>query len=157
MNAGVVKLDSLTDPVGTRAQDDDFFPVGRLHLRLLVITGVVIRGVGGKFAGAGIHGLKDRSHAGGVADGSNVGFCTAPQLRDLHIRQTVFFCGAENLGAQIVGLCDLLGHLVNQSNLIHKPGIYSCGGMYLLHGGTLPKCPLHGDNTAVGRSLGPLQ
>ena len=45
VDAAVVELDSLTDPVRSAAEDDDGGPRGRRHLVLVFVGGVVVRGL----------------------------------------------------------------------------------------------------------------
>ena len=63
MNAAVIKLDALADAVGPTAQDDHLFLPGGSNLVFLLIGGIVVRGIGLKLGGAGIHQLVDRFHA----------------------------------------------------------------------------------------------
>ena len=57
MDAAVVELDPLTDPVGASAQDDHLFPVRNLAFVLDFVCGVIIGGVGREFRRAGVHQL----------------------------------------------------------------------------------------------------
>ena len=59
MDAAVIELDPLPDPVRPSTQDHDLFPVCRRSLALFFIGGIHVGGVGDELGGAGIDPLVD--------------------------------------------------------------------------------------------------
>ena len=60
MHAAVVKLNSLTDSVRPRAQDDYLSSSRGRRLSLTIVAGVKVGGVSHKLGGAGINSFVDR-------------------------------------------------------------------------------------------------
>ena len=89
VDARVVELDALTDPVRSGAEDDHGRAVARHDLGLGVVGRVVVRGLGFEFAGAGVDGLEHRAHAQGVADAGDDTGVEDAQGRDLLIGEAV--------------------------------------------------------------------
>jgi hypothetical protein len=54
VDAAVVELDALADPVGAAAEDDDLAAIADPGLVLLFVGGVEVGGVGGELGGAGV-------------------------------------------------------------------------------------------------------
>ena len=63
VDAAVVELDPLPDPVGAAAEDHDLPPGGRLRLALLLVRRVEIGGACCKLGRAGVDALEHRPHA----------------------------------------------------------------------------------------------
>ena len=97
VDAGVVELDALADPVGPGAEDDD----GRLGVQrdlvLLVVGGVVVRRVRGELGGAGVHGLVDRADAEGLADAADDVLGVVRQGADLLVGEAVALGALQHL------------------------------------------------------------
>ena len=77
MHAAVIKLNTLTDSVGTTSQHHDFFLVGRCRFTLLIVGRIHVRCVGGKFCSTCVYSLENRSDAHlptGLANGFFGGF-----------------------------------------------------------------------------------
>ena len=70
MAAAVIKLDSLSDTIGTAAQNDDppLVILARRRLVLLLVGRIKVGRIGFEFGGTGINGLKNGSRYR-VADG----------------------------------------------------------------------------------------
>ena len=60
MDAAVVELDSLADPVGPSSQNHDFFPVRHPGFIFRFIRGIIIGSGGLELGGARVHQLIDR-------------------------------------------------------------------------------------------------
>ena len=66
MDAAIVELDPLADPVGAAAEDDDLVALARIGLAfgrrepVALVAGVHVRGQRGELGGAGVDALVDR-------------------------------------------------------------------------------------------------
>ena len=54
MNTAVIKLNALSDPVGTAAENDDFLPVRYVGFALVFVGRVEVGRRSGEFRGAGV-------------------------------------------------------------------------------------------------------
>ena len=54
MDAAIIELDPLPDPIRPATQNNDFFPVCRACFTLLAVRGIQIGSEGFEFGGAGI-------------------------------------------------------------------------------------------------------
>ena len=88
MDARVVELDPLADPVGSGAQDDDRLALAGQHLGLLLVRRVVVRGAGLELTGARIDRLVDRAHGQGVAHAADDRLVQGAQHGDLVIGES---------------------------------------------------------------------
>ena len=127
VDARVVELDALTDPVRSGAEDDHGRAVARHDLGLGVVGRVVVRGLGFEFAGAGVDGLEHRAHAQGVADAGDDTGVEDAQGRDLLIGEAVVLRDPQDLLIEFVGVADIGGHLIDELDLVEVPGVDLAG------------------------------
>ena len=97
MDAAVVELDALADPVGAAAQDHHRGPLERRDLVLVLVGGVVVRRAGGELGGAGVDRLEVAATPGGEAGRPHGVWVHAPQVGQLGVGE------AEPLGPAPVG------------------------------------------------------
>ena len=134
VHARVVELDTLTDPVGPRAEDDDGRALARLDLGLLVVGAVVVRRLGGELGRAGVHGLVDRADAEGVPHPAHDRLVHPAQPRDLGVGEAVPLGEREQGRVQLVGVVDLLRQIVDQGHLVEEPRVDLGRRVHLLDG-----------------------
>src|SRR5690606_34931303 len=78
--AAVIKLDTLTDSIGTTAENHDLVAAGRIGLALFLIGRVHVRRIRGKFGSTGIDALVDRQDLELVTMSPQVLFSNAEQF-----------------------------------------------------------------------------
>ena len=81
VDAAVVELDALADPVWARAEDDDPRPLRRADLVLLLVGRVVVGREGLELGGAGVDGLEGGPHAAGQPVGPDVRSACVPRRK----------------------------------------------------------------------------
>ena len=104
VDAAVVELDALADPVGARPQDDDLGPVGRGHLAHVLIRGVVVGGLGLELSRAGVDRLECGATPAAMRAARYLGRWHLPQIAEL-----------------LVGESELLGPLPRPAVMASKP------------------------------------
>ena len=149
MHTGVVKLDTLTDSVGPRAENHHFLAIRRHHLGNLVIARVVVRGFRRKFPGTGVDCLEHRADAHAVPQRTQLPLSHTAQGSHLSIGKTVLLPVGHERRGELSFCGNLSCNLIDQLDLIKEPRINPCGLMQLLHSGALPQCLLHGDNSSI--------
>ena len=131
VDAAVVELDPLADPVGPAAQNDDLRFRRRAHLILILVGRVVIRGVGLELGRAGVHKLVDRQDSRGIAAAADLPFGKVPDRAEGLIGKAEPFGPVENL--RRTGCpSNLLLRLDKRSDLVEKPRVDLCQAMDLL-------------------------
>ena len=80
MDAAVVELNSLANPIGSATEHHDFFLISGLRFALFAIGGVHISGVSRKLCRAGIHTLENWAYVGSVSLGAHSRLCCFEQL-----------------------------------------------------------------------------
>ena len=130
VNAGIVKLNSLSNAVRTGAQHHHFFTVRnyRLVFRLVLRYaegGVVIRRFGGKLGGAGIHALKHALDAVILAVFVNAAFFYAQQMRNLAVGVAFLLGGEGQTWGQVfqIVLLNLFFQFHQFFHLVQKPRV----------------------------------
>ena len=88
VDAAVVELDALADPVRTAAEDDDLLSVGLAGLVLVAVGRVEVRRVGLELRGAGVDQAVGRDQPGGLALGADVVLVDAAGEGDLAVGET---------------------------------------------------------------------
>ena len=89
MDAGVVELDSLTDAVGTRAQNDHLRAITGFHFSLGVVAGVVVGSAGRELSGTGVHRLVDRPNTQRLPHTPHHRLWESDDAADLCVREAV--------------------------------------------------------------------
>ncbi len=89
VDAAVVELDALADPVRAAAENHDLLALGRLGLALLLVGGVHVGGLRRELGGAGVDALVDRPHAQLVAARADRGLVGPEQPRQAAIRKSL--------------------------------------------------------------------
>ena len=142
VDAAVIELDSLADPVGTAAQDHHLAPGLRLNLGLRsdqlqaavgeqtlhrpLIGGVVIGRAGGELRGTGVHGFEHRIDAQVLAMGAHLQFLAAGGPGDLTIGEAQLLelqQGGGIQGGQVLALEQTLLALDDPAQLRQEPRI----------------------------------
>ena len=91
VDATVVELNALADPIRAAAEDDDFLFVGLAGFIFIAVGRVEIRRGSLELGGAGIDEAVSRDDAGCLAFGADGIFGGAPGFRDLAIGKAEFF------------------------------------------------------------------
>src|SRR3989442_823030 len=123
VNAAVVELDALADPVGTRAQDDDLLPAGRRRLVLLLVGRVEVRRVGGKLGGARVHGLERHRDAMTLADCAHGRLGRSGEGGDAPVGEAPLLGPAQQARIGQARPRDLGLELDDLADLLEEPGI----------------------------------
>ena len=162
VNAGVVKLDTLTNAVRAGAQNDDL-TLGAfrcranlgLGIRVKLIGAVVVRGLCFEFAGTGIYGLVHGAdtHAPAQATyailavefGAKGGNLGVGKPKDLGLPQKLL--------GEHWGVDKLLAEGHQRSQLSDEPGINTGGLMYLIYRSAEAKGQLDVVHAALGWAL----
>src|SRR5207249_9007020 len=87
VHAAVVELDALADAVRPRAADHELRPLALLHLVLVLVGRVVVRGGRVARGPARVHRLEGRPHAGAQAGGPDAVLLRAPQPGQLGVAE----------------------------------------------------------------------
>ena len=124
-HAAVVKLDTLSDPIGTGAEDDDLRTSFGSSFAFLVVAAIQVRRTGGKLTGAGVDHLVRRAHAKRPAQRAGFMFRDAAQRAELTIGEAETLHATHAVGVNrrvllVLGLGD--DELLQ---LIEEPGINS--------------------------------
>ena len=153
MHAAVVELDSLSDPIGARTQDDDSLLVGGDDLVLLLIGTEVVGREGLELSGAGVHRL-ERGHDS-LRDPTveDLNLSAAEQVGQLRVGEPEALEPSQIGAGEPVecGTPDLLGRLSDQLDLRKEPRINQRGGMDCRHTETTPQCSRHHEDAVRGR------
>src|SRR5947209_1091588 len=96
MAAAIVKLDTLTDAVGSTAEDHDLFAAGRRSLVLRFVAGIKIRREAFKFSCTGVHSIKNSAYTQFFAPRTNFERIGAPHAGETRVRKPIAF-GFEQL------------------------------------------------------------
>ena len=153
VDARIVELDPLADPVRPRPEDDHARTIPPPDLGLLLVGGVVIGSPGRELAGAGVHGLEHRHHPQPPAGGSHFVLAGSGQPRDPSIRQPHALGLAEPFrrdlrqGPPAQGG----GGLRDAGDLIHEPGVDARRCRDLLDGPALGERSLDEQESPLGR------
>ena len=123
VDARVVELDPLADPVGPTAEDDHGLLRARRDLGLLVVRAVVVGSGRGELGRTGVHRLVDRAHPERVPDPAYDVLAQVPDLADLRVGEAVPLGPPQGRLVQPVGCRDLGGHLVDQEQLVDEPRV----------------------------------
>ena len=91
MNATVIKLYTLPDPVGTPSDNHHLFRISAAAFILFIIGGIVVRGVGLEFGGAGIHKFIYRCNALLLPQVSHLRLGHTRNVADLAVGKTELF------------------------------------------------------------------
>jgi hypothetical protein len=102
VDAAVVELDALADPVRAAAEDHDLPALRRLGLALLVVGRVHVRGLRRELGGAGVDALVDRAHTVRVAVRAHGGFGCPEQRRQALVRKALALQVTHLGGAEVV-------------------------------------------------------
>ncbi|MBG9885722.1 hypothetical protein ABE10_03795, partial [Bacillus toyonensis] len=111
----------------------------------------------GELACAGVDRLVHRPKAQPVTAAAYLLFRGAAELRDLRVREAVLLCRSEHVRAQLRGRAHVLGHLVDEDDLVEEPRVDRGGVIGLRDRRALAERLLQNDDTAVGRRLRDLQ
>ena len=87
MDAAVVELDALADSVGARTEDQHLLAVAGADLVIVLVGGVVVRGLGFELGPAGVNGLEGGDHPSRDACLSDLGLGRAPQVGELGVAE----------------------------------------------------------------------
>ena len=101
MDAAVVELDPLPDPVGSPAEDHDPLFVSRPRFILVTVSGIKIGGVSLEFRRASINQPVSRLHPGRNPRGAHGGLGRPGQVGNLAVGKSVPFHAAPRDGRQI--------------------------------------------------------
>ena len=125
MAAGVVKLQPLTDPVGTIPKDDHSIRLGITGLVLLLKGGVEVRGVRLKLRCAGVYPLEDGFQILCPQPSSNVFLCAGEQAGQMLIWNAHLLGAVQLLPTQVreEATIKLLLHRQNRGQLGEEPTI----------------------------------
>ena len=135
VHAAVIKLDALADAVWPTTQDHDFFTPTGSSLVLCFVGGVIVRRVGFKFSGTGVHQFVYRRNPQLQPALAHIVFCSASELCQLHIGKTVLL-GTEKTFPVQGSKTDFSNSLTAGHQLfqvIQKPGIDFGQLMQTLH------------------------
>ena len=80
MNAAVIKLDTLSDPVRSATQHHDFFTIGGVGFAFFLIGRIHVRGTGRKFTGTRVNALVHRAHVQYATQFANLAVFNFQQL-----------------------------------------------------------------------------
>ena len=89
VDAAVVELDALADPVRTAAEDHDLAPLARLRLALLLVGRIQVGGVAGELGRARIHALVHRMQPVGMPALAHDRLLQAEQVRDATVGEAL--------------------------------------------------------------------
>src|SRR5690606_11285360 len=128
VDAAVVELHALADPVGSGAEDDDLGLAAGRDLGLLVVAGVQVGRGRGELGGAGVHGQVDRVHVEGVAQLPHDFFGAAGDLADLRVGEAELFGGAQQVRVEAGRGGEFAGLLVQPEDLVEEPRV-DLGGL----------------------------
>ena len=136
-DAAVVEFHPLSNSIGSAAQDDDGSVALALGFVLLIVAGVEVGSLRGKFPGAGIHGLVGRADAELVAQFPDLLFRHAPEIRQLAIGEAQAFHPANQAGFTVdlrpTGRSPPALGLNQFEHLINEPRIVAGAFRDLLH------------------------
>ena len=122
MDAAVIELDPLADPVGAPADDDHLPFCRRTGFVLRLIGGVVVRGVGLEFRRAGVDELVDGDDPGIVTAATDLLLREVPEIAEGAVGEAEPLCLEKQLRR---GRCisQLLLCLNQGLDLVEKPGV----------------------------------
>ena len=138
VDARVVELDPLPDPVGAGPQDHDLGPVGRRRLVLLLVRRVEVGGVRDELGGAGVDDLERRPDATSPARLADVRLRPAGELGQPSIGEAEALGPAQGLRRQVRRRADDLLEGDQLLQLREEPGIDAGEGGELLPGDPAP-------------------
>ncbi len=102
VDAAIVELDSLPDPVRSAAQHDHLAAVGRMRLALVFVGRVHVGGPRRELRGAGVDALVHRPYAEAVPARTHLGFAFLPQMRQPAIGKSHALQRSELVSIEIV-------------------------------------------------------
>ena len=88
MDAAIVELDPLPDPIGAAAQHDDFLAVGGRGLALVFVRRVHVRGLRCKFGGARVDALEHRPQVHRMTSCADRGFGRPEEMGEAPVGKT---------------------------------------------------------------------
>ena len=153
VDAGVVELDALADPVGAAAEDEDGRLLARRHLGLLVVGAVVVRRRRGELGRAGVDGLVDRAHPEGVPHAADDGLRHTPQRGELDVAEAVPLGQPQQRRRELGRRDDPVGDRVDQRHLVEEPRVDAGGLVDLLDRQAAAHRLLDRDDPPVGGRL----
>ena len=128
MNRAVVELDALTDADRAGAENEDLLLAGRgSDLGLLVIGGVVVRGLCLELRRAGIYHLVDRQTL-------NIGNILAGQLLDGLVEEAHLLGADVQVGVDLLGRRQLLLHIDDVLELVQEEYVHRGDVVNFLNG-----------------------
>ena len=133
MHAGVVELDSLTNPVRAGAENKHSWLVAGWHLCFVLVCRVQIRCVRFELGGAGVDRLEDRMHPKFATELRHHRGVQAPNRRDLLVRQAMPLSSNHHLGGECWRGSNLPRHIQDHLKLVEEPGVDPCGIVELFH------------------------
>ncbi len=114
MDAAVVELDALADPVGATAEHHDLLAAGGLGLALLFIGGVHVGSARGELGGTGVDTLVDRADIELVAACAHLALGHAQKRRETRVGKALALEPEQLVGIEVVQRA--LGHLAFQTH-----------------------------------------
>jgi len=128
VNAAVIELDTLANPVGSGAENDNFLFTGTGDTFVFLIEGrVEIGRLRFKFCGAGIHHFEGTANAQFEATAGNFLFPDAEEPGDLGIGVAALLEFAEEIFRNIfsdIKAEEFFLHFNEAFNLLDEPGVY---------------------------------
>ena len=123
VDAAVIELDALADPVGAGAQDDDLAPFRRRGLVLLLVRGVEIGRVGLELGGARVHRLEGGRDAVARAQRADLQLGAAGQRGDAPVGEAELLGPAQRGGVGERVARDLGLELDDLADVLEEPRI----------------------------------
>ncbi len=125
VDAAVVELDALSDPVRAGPEDHDLLAIAVADLALVLVRRVVIRRLGGELGGARVDRLVRGDHAGRFTGSPHVALVDTPQIRQLDVGETEPLrpapVAARHRGGLLVG--ERVPLLDDQRDLVEEPRV----------------------------------
>ncbi len=160
MDATIVELDPLADPVGPAAEDDDFVAIARVGLAfgraqpIALVARVHVRGQRGKLGGAGVDALIDRVHPEAMPQRGGLLLADAGEAREAGIGKPHLLQPQQpgRIARQPI-LAHPLLDLDDLANALEEPAVVAAGGVDLLCRKPMP-VGLRDQEEPVGRGFG---
>ena len=157
VDARVVELDALADPVGSASQDQDRGPGAGCDLGLKIIRAVVVGRPGRELGCAGVDGLVDRAYAERPPYAPDDFLAQVPDGGDLRVGEAVPLGKSEQIDRELGGGPDRVRNLVEQHQLVDEPGIDLGRLVHLVRTGTSAQGLHHHAQPAIVRPRGALE
>ncbi len=152
VTAAVVEFETLADPVGAAAENDDLRPVGRVGLALTLVGAVLIGRERLEFRGAGVDPLVDRPEPGLPPPLEHGGGVRAGDCRDIGVAEPGTLERRQEFRRHVAqpDQCGLASELDEFLELAKEPPVDPCDLVHLLDRPPALQRSKHRPQAAVG-------